>query len=717
MNKKKSTTASKKTADSTVNSSAPHVSRDISWLAFNERVLAQTHDLTKNILQRLRFLAISASNLDEFFMIRIGNLYNYMDYKKKKGQSPGMKRAALLQKLLVQSQEFYQAQQKIYLTQLLPRLEEEGAQVIQSISTLTRKEQLQLECYFDEILFPMLTPIALAHEQSFPVLMNRVLAFGVITQLPDQKQVQEKLSFVQLPANLPRFFELPCSKGDPLCFVPIEEIIRVHIGKLFRNVNIQSVTLLRITRNGDFSFEESDDIETKLLEELRKKLKTRKTGQVVRLEMEAANDPNLVTQLKNRWDISDQNIFVVPARSLIDLTAIYQILQHSDFKDQLPSPPNPIPPLTYASSNTENLFEVLKRQDILLHHPYNSFDWTLHLLEQAAEDEEVLAIKITLYRVASQSAIIEALIKAAENGKHVTVLIELKARFDEENNIKKAERLRKAGCFVAYSPSHIKTHAKLFFIVRKEQESTMRYVHMSSGNYNEDTAKSYTDVALMTTDSRYADEVSDFFNVITGHSFPKPYKQLITAPTSMRKQLSTFIDKEIKNAQKGLPSGIVIKLNSLEDEQMIDALYEASQAGVPIELIVRGICCLVPRKKGWSETVTVRSIIGDFLEHARIFYFHQQGHPAVYVGSADIMVRSFERRIESLFIIRDKILKQQVIHILAYNLRDDINTYLMQEDGSYIKRKSQGKKPFSLQKAFFNITLEEVLEAELFSNV
>ncbi|MCK5210671.1 MAG: polyphosphate kinase 1, partial [Cyclobacteriaceae bacterium] len=361
----------------------------------------------------------------------------------------------------------------------------------------------------------------------------------------------------------------------------------------------------------------------------------------------------------------------------------------------------------------ETIFEVLKQRDILLHHPYNSIEPLLELLDKSAEDPKVLSIKLTIYRVAKDSRVTAALLKAAENGKHVSVLFEVKARFDEENNLKEAKRLQQAGCFVIYGIQEVKTHTKLLLIVRKEGEKVTRYVHMSSGNYNESTSKLYTDWGILTSNEIYAHDVSEFFNAITGHSLPRIYKYLITAPKDMRQQIVDLIKIEATNAKKGLPSGIIIKLNSLQDKQTISELYKASQAGVPIKLIIRGICSLRPGRKGLSENVEVYSVVGDYLEHSRIYYFHNKGDSKIYGGSADVMVRSFDRRIESLFMVVDPLLKKQVMNILSYNLKDDVNAYVMKEDGTYEVKKSTNKKPFNIHKELFKITKEEIEKVEL----
>ena len=461
--------------------------------------------------------------------------------------------------------------------------------------------------------------------------------------------------------------------------------------------------------------EESEDIESNFLEDLKRKIKTRRSGRVVRLEVEEHADPWMIRLLKIQWDLDDYNIFRVPVGSLMEFSGLMQIIGHSEFKNKRTKPTEPVKPLNFPEFGTRDLFEVLKERDILLHHPYNSMEPVLELLEKAADDPYVLSIKITIYRVAKESRITAALLKAAENGKHVAVLFEVKARFDEENNLREAQRLQKAGCFVIYGVNSLKTHTKLLLIVRKEEDDRVyRYVHLSSGNYNEATSRLYVDISLLTTKEIYANDVSEFFNVITGHSQPTTYRNLITSPRDMRIQLCNLIKKEAENAKLGLPSGIVIKLNSFQDKELMDELYAASQSGVTIKLIVRGMCCIRPGRKGLSENIHVISIVGEYLEHSRIYYFHNAGNPKVYTGSADAMVRSFDRRIESLFLLDDDILKKQAINNLRYNLKDNVNSWTMNEDGSYVKKELKGEAPFNIHKEFYHITKEEVMTASLF---
>ena len=691
--------------------SSKFISRDLSWLKFNDRVLDQAKKKGRNFFEKLKFMAITSSNLDEFFMIRVGSLYNYIDYGKERIDYSGLREKPFRKKLLQETQQFFRDQNDYYLKQLLPQFKKNHFSITKDISSLPEEEQRAIEEYFNLTIYPMLTPMTFDSYHAFPTLMNKLLIFGVVTKNKEKKD-NKKLSFVQIPQNLPRFYEI--DDEDHITFVPIEEIIRLYISQLFRNISISSVNLFRITRNGDFTLDESDDLEANFIEEVRRKLKTRKTGRVVRIEVEGGYSSWMMRMLVNRWNIDRDNIFEIDPEGLIDFTALWQIVKNSEFRNRLPKPHPPVPPLTYPEMGNENIFEILKHRDVLLHHPYNDIEPLLDLIEQAADDPNVLAIKLTIYRLADDSRITAALLKAAESGKLVSVLFELKARFDEENNMREAQKLHKAGCFVIYGISNLKTHTKLLLIVRKERNKVTRYVHMSSGNYNEQTAKLYTDLGLLSANEVYAYDVAEFFNAITGHSQPGEYKYLITAPDGMRERLIGLIRHEAENAKQGLASGIVIKINSLEDRFVIDELYQASQAGVTIKLIVRGICCLRPGRSGLSENISVRSIVGDFLEHSRIFYFHNNGDPRVYGGSADIMVRSFERRIESLFLFVNPTVKKQIINILAYNLRDNMNAYTMQEDGNYVPQDRGREAVFNIHKEFFKATREEIEKVQLF---
>lgn len=689
-----------------------YVSRDLSWLQFNYRVLDQAMYPARGIFDRLRFFSITSSNLDEFCTIRVGSLYNYLDYGKERYDYSGLREEPFRQLLLSEVKKFVGTQNELYLTQLKPFFAENGFE-IRSYHSLSPELSTIVNSYFMKTVYPMLTPMLFDNYHAFPILKNNRLLLGVVTKFNHDGAAQQKASFIQVPSNIPRFYELVV--GNMTLFIPIEEIIRNNIHHLFRNVEVQSVSLFRINRNGDFTLEESEDIESNFLEELKRKLQTRRTGRVVRMDVEENADPWILRVLKIQWDIEDANINVVPKGSLVDFTGLMQIINHKNFKDKRAPLRPPRKPVLVPENADANLFELLKKQDILLHHPYDSMEPVIELLEKAADDPKVLSIKITIYRVSKDSRITAALLKAAEMGKHVSVLFEVKARFDEENNLREAQRLQKAGCFVIYGVSSLKTHTKLLLIVRKEDDDRVyRYVHLSSGNYNEATARVYTDVGLLTTNEIYGSDVSDFFNVITGHSQPLAYRNLITSPRDMRIQLCNLVRREAENARNGLPAGIIIKFNSLQDKEFIDALYEASQAGVKISLIVRGMCCLRPERKGLSDNIQVFSIVGEYLEHARIYYFHNNDNPKVYIGSADAMVRSFDRRIESLFMLEQDILKKQAMNILRYNLKDNVNSYIMHEDGSYTKKDSQGSPPFNCHKEFYNITREIIEEVKLF---
>jgi polyphosphate kinase len=689
-----------------------YISRDLSWLQFNYRVLDQAKHIDRSIFDRLKFLSITNSNLDEFCTIRLGSLYNYIDYGKERVDYSGLREEAYRKYLLTELQQFVTEQSDYYVKKLKPLFEKNGF-VIRRYDELSPESARQVNDYFLSIIFPMLTPMVFDSYHTFPVLMNNRLLFGVVTIAPNETNNPLRISFIQVPNNLPRFYEI--GSNGALQFVPVEEIIRHNIHHLFRNIEIQSVNLFRINRNGDFTLDETDEIESNFLDELRTKLRQRRTGRVVRLEVQENPDPWMIRLLKIQWDIDEFNIFQTPVESLIDFTGLMQIINHKEFKGRRAQVPAPIRPLNFPEQGSQDLFEVLKERDILLHHPYNSMDPIIELIEKAADDPHTLSIKITIYRVAKESRITNALLRAAENGKHVSVLFEVKARFDEENNLREAQRLQKAGCFVIYGVNSLKTHTKLMLIVRKDEDDRVyRYVHVSSGNYNEITSRLYADVGLLTTKEAYANDVSEFFNVITGHSQPTAYRNLITSPRDMRIQLCNLVRNEAENARLGIPNGIVIKFNSLQDKELIDELYAASQAGVKIKLIVRGICCLRPGRKGLSENIEVISIVGEYLEHSRIYYFHNAGDPKVYIGSADAMVRSFDRRIESLFLLDDEFLRKQAMNNLRYNLKDNVNSYVMKEDGTYKIKDLNGEAPFNIHKEFFHVTRETVMGAKLF---
>lgn len=692
---------------------SPYISRDLSWLKFNYRVLDQSKHIDRSIFDRLKFLAITASNLDEFCTIRVGSLYNYLDYGKERFDYSGLREEPFRQYLLTEIQKFVFEQNDYFIKRLKPLFERNNFRIAH-YELLSDDDRVRVDQYFQRTIYPMLTPMMFDSYHTFPVLKNNRLLFGVVTKAPQDVVNQLRVSFIQVPSNIPRFYEILGLDGV-ISFVPVEDIVRHNIHHLFRNVEIAAINLFRINRNGDFTLEESEDIESNFLDELKRKLQTRRSGRVVRMDVEENPDPWLIRMLKIQWDLDDLNIFQIPRESMIDFSGINQIVGHKEFKNKRQQLPPQVKPISFPELGTRDLFEVLKERDILMHHPYNSMEPVLELLEKAAEDPYVLSIKITIYRLAKgDSRVSAALLKAAEAGKHVSVLFEVKARFDEENNLREAQKLQKAGCFVIYGVSSLKTHTKLLLIVRNEPDRVYRYVHLSSGNYNETTSRLYTDIGLLSTREAYANDVSEFFNVITGHSDPSTYRNLITSPRDMRNQLIALMRTEGENARNGKPSGIIIKFNSVQDKEFIDALYETSQAGVPVKLIVRGMCCLRPGRKGLSENIEVISIVGEYLEHSRIYYFHNDGDPKVYIGSADAMVRSFDRRIESLFMLEQDMLRQQAMNILRYNLRDNVNAYTMKEDGSYVIKEQNGEELFNIHKEFYKVTKEIIQEVKLF---
>lgn len=695
---------------------AKFISRDLSWLKFDERVLDQARDTSKSLFDRLKFLAITASNLDEFFTIRMGSLYNYIDFGKERTDYSGLREVPFKQMLISSAQEFSQEKHRLFVDDILPLFPENGL-LLASFADLTTVEQSEVETYFNRTIYPMLTPMVFDHTHTFPSLLAKTLIFGVVTiGGPEKKggkgksERDRKISFVQIPLNLARFYVI--EREDKIVFLPIEELIRQQLQVLYRNVEIESTTLFRITRNGDFDLVEHEDTETDFVDEIKKKIKDRRLGRVTRVEVEQEHSEFLLGEMLKRWSLEKSDIFVKTA--ILDFTSFWQILKHSEFKGQVAVNPPVVPPLGLKSIQIGDIFDTMKRGDILLHHPYNNFEPVIQLLEQAADDPHVLAIKITLYRISKNSRIASALLRAAEQGKHVSVLFEVKARFDEENNIREATRLQKAGCFVIYGIPGLKTHTKLLQVIRNEGTHVMSYAHLSSGNYNEDTAKLYTDLGLMTTDIRITQDIAEFFNVITGHSMPTHYEHLITAPRDMRNRLIEMIEHEVDNHKAGLPAGICWKINSLQDTLTMEALYKASKAGVPVLLIVRGICCLRPQRPGLSENIYIKSIVGNYLEHTRIFYFHNDGDPKVYGGSADVMVRSFDRRIESLFELVNSRAKNLAITILNWNLRDTVNSYEMQEDGNYWKVESD--EPFNIHQEFYHLKEEDLVDLVSFEN-
>ena len=680
------------------------ISRDLSWLNFNYRVLDQVKNDNRNLLDRLKFLSIVSSNFDEFFEVRVGSLYNYIDSKKNRIDYSGMRENPFREYLLDNSKVFFDDFNSFFSNSIIPLMEKEKM-FIGDLDLLDKDGIKKVKKYFKKTIFPMITPMVFDSLHSFPILMNKVLIFGVVTK-SKKTSSKSKISFIQIPQNIPRFFEYKID--SKIYFIPIENIIRKYIDTFFQGILIESVSLFRIIRNGDYTLEESEDIESNFLEELKQKLKDRKFSRVVRLDVLNNYDKNVIKELQKVFKIDDFNLMKLSKKSFLDLSSIFQVVNYNEFSELLPKYPSPIKPFDLNEIHEKSIFQILSEKDIFLHHPYNSFDPVIKLLKEAAEDPDVLSIKITLYRTAKNSRVIDELLKAAENGKHVSVLFEVKARFDEENNFKNGYKLEKAGCYVIYGIGSLKTHTKLLLIVRREGKKVRNYAHMGTGNYNETTSKLYTDIGLMTSNKSYTKDALKFFNVITGHSIPDDYENLLTAPNYMKDKIISFIEKEIKNVKNGGIGKICIKINSLQDKTVINKLYDASNVGVKICLIVRGICCLRPDRKNLSENIQVISIVGDYLEHSRLYYFHNNNDPLIFSGSADVMIRSYKRRIESLFKINDEFIKKQAITILNYNLRDNMNSYVLQEDGSYKKKEFKKNNKFNIFEEFYSLNSEKI---------
>ena len=680
------------------------ISRDLSWLNFNYRVLDQVKNDNRNLLDRLKFLSIVSSNFDEFFEVRVGSLYNYIDSKKNRIDYSGMRENPFREYLLDNSKVFFDDFNSFFSNSIIPLMEKEKI-FIGDLDLLDKDGIKKVKKYFKKTIFPMITPMVFDSLHSFPILMNKVLIFGVVTK-SKKTSSKSKISFIQIPQNIPRFFEYKID--SKIYFIPIENIIRKYIKTFFQGILIESVSLFRIIRNGDYTLEESEDIESNFLEELKQKLKDRKFSRVVRLDVLNNYDKNVIKELQKIFKIDDFNLMKLSKNSFLDLSSIFHVVNYNEFSELLPKYPSPIKPFDLNEIDEKSIFQILSEKDIFLHHPYNSFDPVIKLLKEAAEDPDVLSIKITLYRTAKNSRVIDELLKAAENGKHVSVLFEVKARFDEENNFKNGYNLEKAGCYVIYGIGSLKTHTKLLLIVRREGKKVRNYAHMGTGNYNETTSKLYTDIGLMTSNKSYTKDALKFFNVISGHSIPDDYENLLTAPNYMKDKIISFIEKEIKNVKNGGIGKICIKINSLQDKTVINKLYDASNVGVKICLIVRGICCLRPDRKNLSENIQVISIVGDYLEHSRLYYFHNNNDPLIFSGSADVMIRSYKRRIESLFKINDEFIKKQAITILNYNLKDNMNSYVLQEDGSYKKKEFKKNNKFNIFEEFYSLNSEKI---------
>ena len=672
--------------------------RELSWLEFNQRILGEARDRKNPLFERMKFLSITASNLDEFFMVRIASLKDMVNAGYQKKDIAGMTAQEQLRALNEKMQAFCEKQYTTYNRALLPKLSEEGLEII-SFSELSEKEMDFLEEYFHKNIYPVLTPMAIDSSRPFPLIQNKTLNIAALIKSRNKDKKEKKeydIATVQVPSVLPRVILLPQKDGPKRkCrVILLENVIEHYLDVLFLNHEIICSAPYRIMRNADLSIDE-DDAED-LLKEIEKSLKMRQWGEVIKFEYEERMDKRLVKYLKKQFKVHSCDMYAF--NGPLDLTFLMKCYGIEGFEDLKEAPY--IPQKNKKLRADKNIFNQIRKGDVLLHHPYESFDPIVAFIKQAAEDENVLAIKQTLYRVSGHSPIIAALAQAAENGKQVTVLVELKARFDEENNINWARKLEKAGCHVIYGLVGLKTHCKIALVVRREADGIRRYVHLGTGNYNDSTAKLYTDTGMFTCRNTVGEDATAVFNMLSGYSEPANWNQLIVAPIWMKKRFLEMIARETQNAKEGKPARIIAKCNSLCDRKIILALYEASCAGVQIDLIVRGICCLVAGKSGVSENIRVRSIVGTFLEHARIFYFYNDGHEEVYMGSADWMPRNLDRRVEIVFPVEAPDLKEKAKHILDVQLRDTLKAHCLLEDGTYRKVDRRGKEAVEAQKTF-----------------
>ena len=668
--------------------------RELSWLGFDERILGEARDKGNPLFERLKFLSITASNLDEFFMVRVASLKDMVNAGYTKKDIAGMTPQQQLDAIHDRVHTFMNTQYSTWKRSLLPGLVQCGLHVVENHEELSPEQGRFVDHYFMENVYPVLTPMAVDSSRPFPLIVNKTLNLGALLKKKEEKEEVLEFATVQVPSVLPRIVEIPCAEKGARSVILLEEIIERNMAKLFLSYDVICVHPYRIMRNADLTIDEDDASD--LLKEIQKQLRKRRWGEVIRLEVEEKIDKRLLKILRKEFEIKEDGIYRI--NGPLDLTFLMKMYGIEGF-DDYKTPryiPQPVPELT----GKPDIFEEIRKGDILLHHPYQTFDPVVDFVKKASRDPQTLAIKQTLYRVSGNSPIIAALAQAAENGKQVSVLVELKARFDEENNIAWAKMLERAGCHVIYGLVGLKTHSKITLVVRREEDGIRRYVHLGTGNYNDSTAKLYTDMGLLTCSEPIGEDATAVFNMLSGYSEPASWNKLCLAPIWLRDRFLDMIRRETAHAKKGDPAHIIAKMNSLCDEELIEALYEASAAGVKIELIVRGICCLKVGIPGVSENISVRSIVGTFLEHSRIYYFLNGGQEEIYLSSADWMPRNLDRRVEILFPVENERLKKEVFHVLEIQLQDTMKAQVKQPDGSYEHIDRRGKTALCAQDYF-----------------
>ncbi len=696
---KKTSKKSKSAPSLSSRSDCPYLNRELSWLDFNSRVLEEAFEKENPIMERVKFLSITESNLDEFFMVRVAGVMDKMHSKADDKDASGMTSAQLFPELTAKIQRFVKKQYSCFQRSIIPALKKCKLRFLK-IKELNKIQKQTVDEYFDKFLFPVLTPLAVDTSRPFPLLANRSLNIAVRLVNNNGEDI---FAVVQVPSILDRFIEVPSENGR--AFVMLEDIIINRLSDLFELYEIQACCPFRITRDSDLDIDEDAD---DLLVEIEQSLKKRQRGDPVRIEITSKCDEALKKFLTDMLKIDYEIMHEVSGP--LDLTFLNKFANIKSIPDEFKFKPiTPVnPPADFFGY--DDMFAAIREKDRMVHHPYESFESVIKFVNQAANDKDVLAIKQTLYRVSGNSPIVAALIKAAENGKQVTVLVELKARFDEENNIGWAKKLEKAGCHVIYGLAGLKTHCKILLVVRREQDGIRRYLHMGTGNYNDITARFYTDIGMFTCNEKFGEDASSLFNVITGYSTPPVYNKIKVAPTGLRSFFEDMIKRETENAQKGLPSGITAKINSLVDPDIINLLYKASQASVKITLIVRGICCLVPDIKGISENITVHSIVGQLLEHSRIFIFENSGQPKIYMGSADWMQRNLDKRVELVFPIESPDLIERSFKIIDTLKKDVLNTRIQKSDTTYELLDRRGKKVHNSQREFSDMAKKALSE-------
>ncbi len=668
--------------------------RELSWLGFDERILGEARDKGNPLFERLKFLSITASNLDEFFMVRVASLKDMVNAGYTKKDIAGMTPQQQLDAIHDRVHTFMNTQYSTWKRSLLPGLVQCGLHVVENHEELSPEQGRFVDHYFMENVYPVLTPMAVDSSRPFPLIVNKTLNLGALLKKKEEKEEVLEFATVQVPSVLPRIVEIPSAEKGARSVILLEEIIERNMAKLFLSYDVICVHPYRIMRNADLTIDEDDASD--LLKEIQKQLRKRRWGEVIRLEVEEKIDKRLLKILRKEFEIKEDGIYRI--NGPLDLTFLMKMYGIEGF-DDYKTPryiPQPVPELT----GKPDIFEEIRKGDILLHHPYQTFDPVVDFVKKASRDPQTLAIKQTLYRVSGNSPIIAALAQAAENGKQVSVLVELKARFDEENNIAWAKMLERAGCHVIYGLVGLKTHSKITLVVRREEDGIRRYVHLGTGNYNDSTAKLYTDMGLLTCSEPIGEDATAVFNMLSGYSEPASWNKLCLAPIWLRDRFLDMIRRETAHAKKGDPAHIIAKMNSLCDEELIEALYEASAAGVKIELIVRGICCLKVGIPGVSENISVRSIVGTFLEHSRIYYFLNGGQEEIYLSSADWMPRNLDRRVEILFPVENERLKKEVFHVLEIQLQDTMKAQVKQPDGSYEHIDRRGKTALCAQDYF-----------------